>query len=290
MEQYRFYLSYGGGIGDVWWDYLRDPAARRIASLAEDHGAKVRIYTQCHCDAVDDLFRIHPHIYDHISEPWRLPNAEDSKRFREPIGDWIPLQRMDWVLQTVGMIHRLVEPAIHVSESERVLLDELLSVRPCIVVQPYAGLSDRDALNPPALRRLVDEIVNLNHNARILVVGKNHERGCKYSTEVGIEHPNVVDLIDQLGIRVAFHLVARCDAFCGAHSNLIRVAWDFRRRNICVLPDPLMTRHIPQLDGKYTYGFGHEESRTFTYPFDHGQPRAFEQLDFAGMARHLLGR
>lgn len=290
MEPHRFYLSYGGGLGDVVFDYLRDPASRRVASLVEDYGAQVRVYTQCHNDGVLDLFHIHPHISEHIAEPWRMPNESDVNRFKEPLDGYIPIHRVDLLINAIGMLHRLETPQIHLTRGDQIQLAGLLSVRPCICLQPYAGLSDRDGFDPESLAALVREISHLNSQARIILLGKNHERGHKYTTEVGVEHPQVLNMIDQMGIRLAYHLVAGCDAFGGCHSNLIRTAWDFRRRNLCVLPDPLMTRHMPQIDQKYLYGFQYPETRTFTYPFDLGQPREFMKMDFVGMAQHLLGR
>lgn len=163
-----------------------------------------------------------------------------------------------------------------------------------IVLQPYAGLSDRDGFDPPAIERLVTEIVRLNSQARMVVIGKNHERGCKYArecvTEATAQHPNVTDLIDKAGIRFCYHLVSKCDGFIGCHSNLIRVAWDFRRRNACVLPHPMMTEHLANLDPKYTYGFKYPETRKFTFPFFSSTARQFEYLDVVTMARFILGR
>jgi hypothetical protein len=286
----QYYLIYGGGLGDVVWDFMRDPAAKRLRALKETTGARVRVYTQCHNDGVLDVFKYHPLIDEHIAEPWAPPSPELAQRFVQPIDGY---NRYAAGLVPAEHWQQLPEERVtlYLSAQEAGKLSGLLSKRPVVVVQPYAGLSDRDGFNQTTMKRLVLELARLDDNVRILMVGKNHERGCKYQKEeVLFKHPNMMNLIDQIGIRLSYFLVASCDAFCGSHSNLIRTAWDWRKRNACVLPAPLMTDHIPLLDGKYTYGWQYPESRIFTFPFTHGAPKNFEALDTETMAAHLLGR
>jgi hypothetical protein len=235
------------------------------------------------------MFRHHPHIHEHLAEPWHPPCSEDGPRFSNVEDGYIPLDRND-LLRHAGIHQVRLQPTqLYLSDTEKMELAWYSSVRPLICLQPYAGLSDRDGFDPHAVGRLCEALLRLQSNCRIVVVGKNHERGHKYSREeCFFEHPQVLNRIDQIGIRLAYHLVSICDAFCGAHSNLIRTAWDARRRNACVMPDPLMTRHLVNLDKKYTYGFQHPESRIYTYPFDHGREREFGALDVEGIAQFLL--
>lgn len=285
----QFYLAYGGGLGDVVWDYLRDPAAQRLRWLVESHGARIRVYTQCHNAGVKDLFRHHPFIHEHITEDWHPPTPEDADRFRNPIDGYLPLQRESFFIPTYGIDYPHHEPELYVSHEERVRLGSLLARRPAIVVQPYAGLSDRDGFDPAALQRLAQAIYVRSRDARLIVVGFNHDRGFKWTREeVGFEHPSVIDTIDTLGIRAAIRLVQGCDAFCGSHSNLIRTAWDHQKPNVCVMPNPSMTSHLPKLDRKYTYGFHQAHSRIASYPFGEGVERDFSQLDCEAIADFLL--
>lgn len=283
---HQYYLSYGGGLGDVVWEYLRDKRAWWVEPLVRDYGARIRVYTMCHNDGVDDVFRSHPFITEHFNEPWQPPTVEIARKFSEPIDGYLPLHQDRYVLGAFGGTLTLAKPALYLSAAEQRGLAGLLSQRPCVVLQPFAGLSDRDAFNGETLRRLVDRLVELCPTVRIIVTGKNHERTHKYNREeVGFVHPNVMNLIDRLGIRMAYHLVRQCDAFCGSHSNLIRVAWDWRRRNACVMPAPMMEEALPTLDQKYTYGFRFPESRPFWFPFGN-----FEGLDTESLAMFLLGR
>jgi hypothetical protein len=246
------------------------------------YGAEIRVFTLCHNDGVADTFKHIPYIQSHIMEPWHPPVPEDHVRFNNAIDGYLPLQNDAAYYGEYGGDMPREEPKLYLS---------LMSGRPLIVAQPWAGLSDRDGFDSAAFERLVNETVALDARARFVVLGKNHERGHKYAREeLLFSHPNVVNLIDKAGIRFGFHLVSNCDAFVGCHSNLCRTAWDFRRRNVCVLPDPLMTSHIHSLDAKYTYGLRYPETRTFTYPFAAGGPRHFEMLDCKRMAAFLLGR
>jgi ADP-heptose:LPS heptosyltransferase len=279
----------GGGIGDCVHDWLHEPEFRKLFGLVTDYGARTRLIVQCHCAGAEDLFQHNPYVHEVRVESWRPPNLEDSRRFNEPDGEWIPLSRNDLLFRAGVRAISLQAPQLYLSEDDQRLLGQLLERRPAIVLQPYAGLSDRDGFDPPAIQRLCEALLNLNDQVSILIIGKNHERGHKYAREeVLFEHPQVTNLIDQLGIRVAYHLTARCDAFCGAHSNLIRTAWDHRRRCACVMPSPLMTDHLPKLDPKYTYGFRQPEVRQFTYHFEVGGERQFWTLDTESLARFLL--
>jgi ADP-heptose:LPS heptosyltransferase len=289
-DQLKVFGALGGGVGDLWWDWLHEPSFRKLASLVERNGARVRIYSQCHCaGAATDLFHGHPHVHEVVEEPWAPPTPELQHRWNTPTADgFIPLSRND-LLHDAGVRQLdLQQPQIHLLEGERHLLGQLLTRRPCVVAQPYAGLSDRDGFDVAAIARLAAALQHLAPAASLLVIGRNHDRGHKYTQELCPAAPNLTDLIDQLNIRVTYHLVANCDAFVGAHSNLIRAAWDHRRRTVLVVPEPLMTRHLPTLDSKYTYGLRHPENRVFTYPFDHGQERQFDQLDTSAIAEFLL--
>jgi hypothetical protein len=262
-----------------------------MGALCEMYAAEIRVYTLCHNDGVADTFKFSPYITSHIQEPWHPPVPEDHIRFNNEIDGYLPLQHDGLIEREYGTDLAREEPKLYLSPPEKAQLASLMSGRPLIVAQPWAGLSDRDGFDSPSFERLVDETVRLDPRARFVVLGKNHDRGHKYSREeLTFTHPNVVNLIDKAGIRFGFHLVANCDAFVGCHSNLIRTAWDFRRRNVCVLPKPLMTDHIDSLDAKYTYGFRYPETMTFTYPFAAGGTRHFEMLDCRRMAAFLLGR
>lgn len=287
----NYYYACGGGCGDCTHSFMHDPICWLIGDLVKNHGVQLRVITCCHNDGVNDLFRFHPYIHEHISESWETPTVENQARFSNPIDGYSPLH---WAPSTLGVTPVREQPFFALTDEEKIHLDELASgPGPLIVAQPFAGLSDRDAFDPPALERLVHDLVQLQPNVRIVVVGKNHDRGHHYSHEcVGFEHPNVIDCIDKTGIRWNWHLTSRCDAFVGAHSNLIRVAWDFRRRNAIILPQPSMTDHLPKLDPKYTYGLRSAESQIFTYNFgpEKGVARDFTVLDMLGIAKHLLGR
>lgn len=285
-----FHFAMGGGQGDIWFDLLEDPRLKLLPGLVEDYNYRIRAYFVCHCPGAEDLVRYHPHIHEAITEPWVAPNECDPMRFNRQIDRYVPL-RQDMILRYAGPVVRQAPFEFRYTPEERAWADEMLSQRPVITLQPYAGLSDRDGFDPERLGLLCQLLVELEPNCRVLVLGKNHERGHKYAfEELHFDHPRVVNLIDQLGMRMSLLLVSQCDAFGGCHSNLIRAAWRWRRRNVCVMPTPLMTDALPQLDRKYLFGFNYPETLVKTYRFAHGEPRQFETLDLTGIARHLLGR
>lgn len=289
MNTYKVMLSFGGGLGDVLWDFLNDRRSWWLKGLVEGYGARIRVITQCHNSGIEDLFRNHPYIHEHIVEAWQPPSTEATQRLRNPIDGYIPICRDD-LLQAHGIYPGAPDkPQLYLARAEVEQLQRLLSRRPLICAQPFAGLSDRDAFDSQSFYRLVGEIVHLNPDTHIVVLGKNHDRGCKYAREeLNFEHPNVTNLIDKTGIRFNYFLVANCDAYVGSHSNLIRTAWDFRKRNACVMPSPMMEDHIPHLDGKYTYGWKYPESRKFFFPFESAENRGFDRIDYSGLAQFLI--
>lgn len=290
-EQIRVFAAVGGGSGDLWFDYLRLPEFRKLPSLFENYNARIRIYSQCHCiGTATELFDGCPYIHEVIEESWEPPSPELGQRWNTPDADgYIPISRNDLLHEAGVTALTLQTPEIHLKDVEQQYLSRITRERPLIVVQPYAGLSDRDAFNPNTLAQLFKDIYRYQRSALIAVIGKNHERGHKYEKEIcpgGFG--NVLNLIDQLNIRVAYHLVVRCDAFVGAHSNLIRAAWDHRRRTAMIAPSPSLTDVLPTLDGKYTYGLKNPECKMFTYPFKNGEYRNLDQLDTDAIARFLI--
>lgn len=281
----------GGGIGDVLWDWLHDDHFTKIPSLVERYGARIRIISQCSCPGTRDLLAHNPHVHEVIEEPWQPPSPELAERWNTVTEDgYLPLSDHRALYNAGVTALQIRHPGITLADEERTLIHRLTTRRPCVVMQPYAGLSDRDGLDRAAIARLSGHLQALNPHVQLLVIGKNHDRGHKYRYEECPQIPGVIDLIDKLGIRVAYHLVAQCDAFIGAHSNLIRTAWDHRKRTALVVPDPPMTRHLPTMDIKYTYGIRYPENRTFTYEFDYdnGGKQKFETLDYATIARFVL--
>jgi hypothetical protein len=280
----------GGGLGDCVHEFLHSRQAFRIKYLVETYGVRIRVLTLCHNDGVMDLFKQNPYIHEHFNEPWRPPTLEDAHKYSNPLDGFWPLTNDFLFLREFGGEVQLNQTELYLSDGEQRMLSKLVGHRPCIVLQPFAGLSDRDAFDQPALLRLFDHLCDLDSKVHIIVIGKNHDRMHKYNREVCPPHPNVTDLIDKVGIRLSYHLVKQCDAFCGSHSNLIRAAWDWRKRNVLVMPTPMMTDHWPKLDPKYSYGARYPETRTVTFPFGEGVPRDFDALDTAYIAAYLLGR
>lgn len=287
----NYYLVWGGGAGDVVWDYLRDPSTWFLPALVRDYGARVKVITACHNPGINDFFAVNPWIHEHIAEPWKPPSPEDHVRFSNPIDGYLPLQHPDHLRDVMAMGLKRQQPEVYLTSAEQNQLASLTSHRPLIVAQPWAGLSDRDGFDSPALERLAKSLAKINLNANLTILGFNHDRTHKYAREVlTFNHPQVVNMVDRLGIRLSWHLTRKANAFVGCHSNLIRTAWDARIRNALILPEPSMTDHWPKLDPKYRYGRDYPETRVYTYPFSQEQniARDFTQLDTDAIARFLL--
>lgn len=289
MSDKRYYLAYGGGLGDVVYSYLHDPCAGMLRHLVEDEGATVRVYTQCHNDGVADVFKHHPYIHEHIAESWQLPSEAETERFKNPIDGHLPVSRHVKVRERLS-----IAPILYLTTEERQFIDELRNRGDyLIVLQPFAGLYERDAFNDVTLERLVRTILDRRPSAHVVIMGRNHGRSAgggeaQRIERVGFTHPNVTDLIDRAGIRVCHTLTERADAFCGSHSNLIRSAWDAHVPSVCITGAPYVTDRFGPMDPRCTYGLTYPESRLMTYRYEYGGLPEFDTLDIEAVAGHLL--
>lgn len=258
-----YYLVYGGGLGDVVWDYLRCPYAAALRSITQELGARVKVITCCHNSGVTDLFVGNPYLSHHEPRPWKIPSVEESNIYSNKIDGWRPLQRE----QLHPDIPR--DPVrIYLNPDEQLALNVYqANESPLVVMQPFAGLSNRDAFTPHTLRAFIEGVLAEVPDALFLVLGNNDPNGHESRREeLGFEHPRLVNLIDETGIRFNYHLTSIADVFVGSFSNLVRSAWDFRRRTIVVLDEALRHNGIPRTDARYTYGWEYPECTLMTYP------------------------
>lgn len=272
----RLYFEYGGGLGDVWYDYLHDGTADYFHALTHDCNVDIRIITRCANPGVADLFLHNPYISAHIEEPWEPASPATVDYFRNPIDGYGP-----------GRLHnraglRKIAPEIYLTPDEAVTLTALFNDGPVIVAQPFAGLSNRDAFNDTTLRAFINHIAEARPDARVVVVGATTgTRGEPRPEVVGFTHPNMLNLIDCYGIRFGYHLTARAHAYVGAFSNLIRAAWDHRRASVVVVDAFTYGNELPRDDERYTYGWKYPETLLLT-------PDDIADVDTQAIANHVL--
>jgi hypothetical protein len=251
----RYYLAYGGGLGDVIWDYTHDPIASALPYFVGEKYCRVTVITQCHNPGVEDLFWYHPYITHHIVEEWKPPTSEEASRLSNVIDEMLPLQREQLPFQ-----YDADPPTLYLSAQEKALVRSLLRGQ-TVVVQPFAGLSERDAFNGGTLEMIVNSITAAVPDVTFLILGQDHGRLTDARQRQRIErvtfaHPNMVDLIGKTSMRVNYHLTRNCSAFIGSFSNLVRTAWDANRTSVVVV-DPILwdSGRIPRTDRRYTYGW-----------------------------------
>lgn len=272
----RLYFEYGGGLGDVWYDYLHDGAASYFHALVHDCGVDIRIITRCANPGVSDLFLYNPYISAHIEEPWAMASPETVNYFRNPIDGYAPGR----LRGCSGL--RQIEPQIYLTVDEEVLLTAIFASGPVIVAQPFAGLSNRDAFNAATLYATIDAITTERPDVTVVVVGATTgTRGESRVESVPFEHPNMLNLIDETGIRFNYHLTARAHGYIGSFSNLVRAAWDHHRANVVVVDAFTYGDELPHGDARYTYGWGYPETLLLT-------PDNIADVDTQAIVNHVL--
>lgn len=263
----KYYFLLGGGIGDAVLHYMHDPILRKLPAIHEARpNLEVYAFSQVHNNGVEDLFWYHPVIKRHV-QIVQLPQFKGYEEFDRSL---IPTN-----LQHYSEIDHIPfpvrDPVFNLSDFERRRLDEIFDGRPVTVIQPFAGLSERDAFDEASLKELTSRLPG-----KKVVIGSNAPR--VYSERVQkISDPSVVNLIDSVGIRFTWHLISRCDAFVGCHSSIVLLAWHHNKPTVCIIPSPFLDHHWEHLDPRYKEGVGRRN--TLIAKFNtHGKewPRDFD--------------
>ncbi len=242
-----YYAILGGGLGDAVMHYINTPMFRKLEAIkANTPNFDLHIYSQVHNNGVEDLFWYHPVVTRHLHIA-QLPQFQGYGKFDHSLipKDLRPLSSVD--------LFNLPDspPIFNLSHNEQKKIDQLFeSKEPVIVIQPFAGLSERDAFDQNSLHELVECLPG-----KKIIIGNNAPRGCVDRIQKFIStNPNVINLIDSVGIRFTYHLVARCNAFIGCHSSIVLLSWYHDKPTVCILPMPFLEDHWNRLNPNYKKG------------------------------------
>ena len=278
----KYYLPFGGGIGDAVLTYCDNNAMRRLVDIHEKNPQdEFHVFDMVHNDGILEMFWRHPAISKQVHIQM-LPQAP-----YHGMPDIIPPGYRHINEYPNLEAYAKTDPVFNLSDGERRLLDSIFDCahgEPVIVISPFAGMPVRDAFNNRTLNRMVDLLPG--HK---IILGKNHLRGelptdhRPEAFEYGGKDPNrVINLIDKVGIRFTWHLLKRCSAFIGGHSSIILMAWEHNKPNVCAMSDFITIDGPNGLDRKYLRGRG--RTNTFMPVF---KSEDFDTLDLYSVAGHI---
>jgi ADP-heptose:LPS heptosyltransferase len=279
----KYFFILGGGLGDAVMHYIRSPLFRKLPLIKEANpDIEVHVYSQVHNNGIEDLFWHHPVVNRHV-QIVQLPQHKGYENFDLTLipadmkpGSTLPHDNFPDA-----------EPVFNLSSKEQDDLSKIFdTTEPVIVIQPFAGLSDRDAFDQKSLTNMAK-----NLPGKKVIVGSNAPRVCCERTQkCDTSDPSVVNLIDRVGIRFTYHLIRRCNAFIGCHSSLVLLSWHHHRPTVCVLPMPFLDNHWRSLDPMYKEGVNRENTLITSFR-THGNncPADFEysSLDCPRIAEFL---
>lgn len=265
-----YFCELTGGIGDALLTYLHTPVLRKLPLMkACVPDLEVHIYSQVHNNGIEDLFWYHPVVTRHL-QIVQLPQFTSYEGFDQSL---VPPHLKSCISLDCSEFPDH-EPVFNLSDFEQKRLDKLIGMpQPLIVIQPFAGLPDRDAFDSASLKKFVSGLPGTK-----IIIGSNAPRVCSdRSQRVDFEDPSVINLIDALGIRLTYHLIQRCDAFIGCHSSIVLLAWYHNKPTVCILPMPFLSDKWEALDPKYKAGVGRENTLITSFT-THGSnwPEDFE--------------
>ncbi len=269
-----YYFILGGGLGDALFTYMRTPILRKLPLIKKKNpDFQVHAYSQVHNNGVEDLFWYHPVITRHM-QVVQLPQFKGYESFDERL--------INPKFKSCNSLnhdeYEDCEPVFNLSSSEQHRLDQIFSSgEPVTVIQPFAGLSERDVFDTASLETMTSQLPG-----KKVIIGNNAPRVCCERLQtVGFYSPDVINLIDMAGIRFTYHLVKRCSAFIGCHSSIVLLSWHHKKPTVCILPMPFLNNHWQSLGNHYKEGVGRKNTMIAKFQ-THGN-RCPEDFDYSSL-------
>jgi hypothetical protein len=245
-----YYIEYGGGLGDIFFQIYFEGAYRALDELTEADRAVIGLIT--HNPHTGEIFANHPRT---------------GQLTVRNLGYWLPSQD-----QVMRAKHRLPNRSIfpitgrpvrfYPTEADRAALPDLQPQR-VIVFAPGAGLADRN-LSP----QLVSNLAAVARESGFLpvFVGRSYERHgrAEYYPVAG----EGVSLVDVLSVPGVAALVESADGIVACHSAISMLGWCMRKPQLLLYPQSVYERHIAARD-QWTFGIDFPECRHARFDDSH---------------------
>jgi len=237
----KIYLTLGGGLGDVIYDYLRGHRNwGRLKALKEWRpGVQVKAMLSTHNPQSIELIRHNPYI-NHIEEfGWQ---NDGRPLFAKHANGYSDIQQYSRVIANLPD----KTPEIYLNPSDKKIANNIVSQGRFVFIHPFAGLGNRKAFKSvekfiPIIDTLIDD-----SKYHVVVIGNSHNRknaksALMINEDFGYERDGLFNLVNKPGtnVRVAFQLAKHAHSFIGSWSCYSCTFWALKKRSIVIVPNQL---------------------------------------------------
>ena len=242
------YLPFGGGLGDVFYEYFRGKHGwSYLDSLKNKYpNIKVKILSSTHNHQSLKFIKFHPHV-DSMKELGWMTDARSL--WEKHRGNAVRLEDAVKEKRLLGLSEK--KQVLHLGSEDKQELKRITSAGKFVVVHPFAGGRDRIAIKTPDYIRLIDQIIeDLGYN--VVVIGATHVRNninnpVKVDEVFDYRRKKLFNLVNASNARVVMALIQKQTHFVGAGSAWACASWLHKKPNSILVPkqyeDGLRKRH-----------------------------------------------
>jgi len=240
----KIYLTLGGGLGDVIYDYMGGHRGwDKLESLKKAHpNIKIKVMASTHNPQTLELLKYNPYI-DEVEEfGWQ---TDGKPLFLKHANGYIDIQQIKQITSTLPS----KTPKIYLGEEDKQILEQIVGRGSFVFVHPFAGLNDRIPFKPTdQFIKIIDAVIdNTKHN--VFVIGANHVRANRENPidiieELNYEREGLFNLVNkpEANIRLALGLVEKAHSFIGSWSCYSCAFWTLKKKTIVLVPKNLGDR------------------------------------------------
>ncbi len=240
----KYYIEYGGGLGDVFNQMYRRGSYNVLRDLKPGDAAKVALI--CHNPYAGELFKHHPKASQiELVECGYFHGEAENVAGREK-----------WGLPAIGMNHMLPvkdaklnfhPPEEDINRCLQILGGAILDGKRLVIISACAGESSRD-LPDKLVEAKIKE--NLESGHAVVMVGRNYDRHGRQEKRYAPGADHFYDMIDQLTVPGVAWLLANneVERLITCHSALNILAGHLNMAQEVYYPDAVYERHIRVMD------------------------------------------
>jgi len=227
----KFYLTLGGGLGDVFWTYFGGHNGWNKLELVKQKFPKceIKVLSSTHNPQTKELLKYHPNINKFEEYGWTLNGKPIWEQHKQ---DYTPLKE--------EILIKTKPNKIYLNEEDNTQIKEITSKGPFILIHPFAGERQRLSLYSKEWIPIIEALLK-NTNFNIVIIGGNYtrinrKRHISKSEELNYSSNRVFNLINKTNARICSFLVNKQDSFIGTWSAYACLSWIYNKPNTIILP------------------------------------------------------
>jgi len=251
MKQNKVYLGLIGGLGDVIYQYLHDPAWQSLADYkTKNPNAYVKAIVVSHNPLAHQIVELNPYIDAVEQHPPKREMRDKNWKHHEVIHQYAQGESR---LIGSNLTHK--RPVFYLKNSEVEFVNQLI-IGKTAVVHPFASEEARVCIPPKNYRSIVDKLRYKGFN--VIMLGGSYVKSFgeeeKYNKVEEFSYPKTdgfTNLIDKTNVRTSLALVTNADLFVGTWSCYGVTAWMHGIKSIICVPDKMSEGCYKIHNGKY---------------------------------------